>query len=96
MKLSQIQSDHDETESKLSIVKTENLTLKSENKSLISHVFTAKEQTRQKVYVKVNGTYLLSLISQELQLQKANESIEELMKEVTSLREDKVLHIHVT
>ena len=50
MKLSQIQSDHDETESKLSMIKTENLTLKSDNKNLITHVFTAKEQARQKVY----------------------------------------------
>ena len=50
MKLSQIQSDRDEIESKLSVVQEENLTLKSENKRLIGHVSTAKEQARQKVY----------------------------------------------
>ena len=50
MKLSLIQSGRDETESKLSVVEKENETLKSDNKSLVSHISTAKEQTWQKVY----------------------------------------------
>lgn len=33
------------------------------------------------------------MISQELKLQKANETIETLMKEITSLKEEKVLRI---
>ena len=33
------------------------------------------------------------MISQELKLQKANETIETLIKEITSLKEEKVLHI---
>ena len=49
LQLSQIQSNYSEMESKLSVVETENLSLKSEKKSLISRVSAARDQVRLKV-----------------------------------------------
>jgi len=49
-----MQFDYDEMESKLSITEAKHASLKSENKSLVGHVSTAKEQARQKVEHKIN------------------------------------------
>ena len=93
MKLSLIQSDRDETESRLSVVEKEKATLKSDNKSLVTHISTTKEQIRQKVNKTKWYYHCILVISQELKLQQANETIETLMKEITSLKEEKVLYI---
>lgn len=89
LKLIQMQSLHGQTESKLSVVEAENSSLKSENRKLVSHLSTMKEQERPKVFQNLIGV-IYPCISQELELQKAKETIEILSKEFTSVKEEKV------
>jgi len=48
-KISQMQSDHEEMESKLSLLETENSSLKVEKKRLVGHVSVMRDRERQKV-----------------------------------------------
>lgn len=52
LKLSEVESNHDDIKSRLSVVEAENLSLKSKNKSLVTHLSSTKEQARQKVQPK--------------------------------------------
>jgi len=48
-KISQMQSDHGEMESKLHLLETENSSLKAEKKRLVSHVSEIRNREKQKV-----------------------------------------------
>ena len=63
LKLSEVQSDCDGIESKLSVVEGENLSLKSKNKSLVAHLSSTKEQARQKVQPNLDCTFVFILVS---------------------------------